>query len=113
MHELSLCQSLCHLLEKEVQARGLRRVLQVELTVGSLSCIEPQALEFCFGAIEKPQALTGCRLVILRRPGHARCRDCGDCYPLENWLAPCPHCGSLSRDVQGGDETWIEQMEAY
>jgi hydrogenase nickel incorporation protein HypA/HybF len=113
MHELSLCQSLCQSLEQEIRTRQLTRVLSVQLTVGSLSCVEPQALEFCFGAMDKAAALDGCRLHIRRQPGNAYCRQCASCYPLEHWLDPCPLCGALERDLQGGDDVLIEQMEAY
>ncbi|UTW11623.1 hydrogenase maturation nickel metallochaperone HypA [Marinobacterium rhizophilum] len=113
MHELSLCRSLCTSLEHEVQTRQLKQVLSVQLAVGSLSCLEPQALEFCFSAMAKPSALEGCKLTIRRQPGNATCRQCASCYPLENWLDPCPACGALERDLQGGDEVLIEQMEAY
>jgi len=113
MHELSLCRSLCDSLEQEVLTRQLKQVLSVQLAVGSLSCIEPQALEFCFTAMEKPRALTGCTLKIRRQPGSATCRQCASCYSLENWLDPCPVCGALERDLQGGDDVLIEQMEAY
>ncbi len=113
MHELSLCQSLCRSLENEIQARQITRVLSVKLAIGSLSCIEPQALEFCFGAMDKPAALNACTLHIRRQPGNARCRHCASCYPLHSWLDPCPACGALERDLEGGDEVLIEQMEAY
>ncbi|MCP8690344.1 hydrogenase maturation nickel metallochaperone HypA/HybF [Marinobacterium sedimentorum] len=113
MHELSLCQSLCQSLEQEIRTRRLTRVLSVQLAVGSLSCVEPQALEFCFGAMDKAAPLNGCKLYIRRQPGDARCRQCASCYPLEHWLDPCPACGALERDLAGGDDVLIEQMEAY
>ncbi|MFC6671451.1 hydrogenase maturation nickel metallochaperone HypA [Marinobacterium aestuariivivens] len=112
MHELSLCRSLCRSLEEEVRQRGLNRVLRVELAVGSLSCVEPGALQFAFEAIGKPACLEGCTLGIHRVPGRARCRACGNCYALHDWLGDCPECGGQNRDIEGGDEVLIEQMEA-
>lgn len=111
MHELSLCQALCRQLEQEVAARRLSRVLRVELVIGSLGCLDPRSLAFCFAAIDKPPALQGCQLVFRRQPGAARCRDCQVEYELHRWLQACPRCGSLNRSVEGGDGVLIEQME--
>ena len=111
MHELSLCQTLCQQLQKEVTDRRLDKVLRVELTIGSLSCLDPRALAFCFSAIDKPPALQGCELSIRRQPGAAHCRDCQADYALHRWLDACPRCGSLNRSVEGGDGVLIEQME--
>lgn len=112
MHELSLCQSLCKSLEEEVRSRGLTRVLRVELAVGCLSCVEPEALQFAFDAITRPDCLRDCRLEIRRVPGRARCRDCGNCYALHHWLGACPDCGGPGIDIEGGNDVLIEQMEA-
>ncbi len=111
MHELSLCQTLCQQLEQELIARRLERVLRVELVIGSLSCLDPHALAFCFAAIDKPPPLQGCELLIRRQPAQAQCRCCQADYALHRWLDACPRCGSLNRSVEGGDEVLIEQME--
>lgn len=112
MHELSLARSLCRQLEQALHERGLNRALRVQLSVGSLSCVDSDALQFAFAAISGQTPLEGCELSIRRIPARASCRDCGSCYPLDNWLAPCPNCGSLLRDIDGGDEVLIDEMEA-
>jgi len=112
MHELSLCRSLIATLEQEAGARGLDRILRVELGIGCLSCVEPAALRFGFEAITKPRCLERCELAIRRVPGRACCRACGRRYEVRGWLDVCPACGNPDRDLDGGDEIMIEQMEA-
>ncbi|NVK43361.1 MAG: hydrogenase maturation nickel metallochaperone HypA [Oceanospirillaceae bacterium] len=112
MHELSLCRSLVTTLEQEAVTRGLTRIVRIDLGIGCLSCVEPEALRFAFDAVAKPQSLARCELAIRRVPGQARCHGCGRHYEVHRWLDVCPGCGGDSRDLEGGDEIMIEQMEA-
>lgn len=113
MHELSLCRNLIATLEQEAGARGLVRILRIELGIGCLSCVEPAALRFCFEAVTRPRCLEHCELTIRRVPGRARCLACGGHYEVRRWLDDCPHCGGERRDLEGGDDIMIEQMEAF
>ncbi|GGO86919.1 putative hydrogenase nickel incorporation protein HybF [Marinobacterium nitratireducens] len=112
MHELSLCRSLIATLEREADARGLTHILGVELGIGCLCCVEPEALRFAFETVAKPACLEACALTIRRQPARARCLACGRHYEVYRWLDACPACAGEARDLAGGDELIIEQMEA-
>ena len=108
MHELVLTQSI---VEACVERAAGARVLRVTLAVGTLACVMPKALRFCYDAAVADTVLEGSDLEIITICAHARCRDCGREVRMNDILAICP-CGSanLERPV-GGDGLQIRSME--
>ena len=108
MHELSITRSIVEACSE--RARGAR-VLRVTLEVGTLSCIMPDALRFCFDVCTRGTPLDGSRLEIFSVPGRARCRECGAELELKSLLDACP-CGAFDLDVrQDGEGLIIKSME--
>ena len=61
MHELSLTRSIVAIV---CQTAGRRRVHKVTLEIGRLSCVTPEAIEFCFDAVAQGTLAEGARLDI-------------------------------------------------
>jgi len=53
MHEMALCESLLGVLRREAQAQHFTRVKVVRLQLGAMSCVSPEALNFCFQAASR------------------------------------------------------------
>lgn len=86
-------------------------MLRVTLEVGTLSCVTPDALRFCYDVVAQGTALEGSTLEILRVAGVSRCRDCGAEVRMNDMLSTCP-CGSVNLErPQGGDQLRIKSME--
>lgn len=111
MHELSLCRSLCEQLLTLCRQEGVSRLHKVELEIGVLSCVEPEALRFCFENMAKPEPLLGAQLAVLRTDARAECADCGYAYAMTGWQTLCPRCGSVRRTVSGGEAVIIKSVE--
>ncbi len=108
MHELSLAQSIVDACSE--RAAGAR-VFRVTLEVGTLTCVAPEALRFCYEAAVEGTALEGSTLEIVRIPGQSRCRDCGQDVELFDLTAGCG-CGSLNLErPRGGDALNVRSME--
>jgi len=108
VHELSLVQSI---VETCRECAGTARVRRVTLEVGTLCCVMPEALRFCFVAVTEGTALAGAALEILPQPGRSRCRDCGRTVALQSLLDLCA-CGSGNlAPPAGGDQLRIHSME--
>jgi hydrogenase nickel incorporation protein HypA/HybF len=108
MHELSVTQSI---VDACVEHAGAARVLRVTLEVGTLSCVMPDALRFCYDVITEGTSLQGSSLEIIRVPGLSRCRDCGAEVRMDDMLSTC-RCGSINLErPQGGDQLRIKSME--
>ena len=92
MHELALTEELLRLVEESAEGRPVQSV-QVE--IGALSAVVPEAFESCFAL------LTDARLEIIRQPGLALCRSCVANVPLDSPLQGCPQC-------HGHDLKWLQ-----
>ena len=66
MHEMSITQGIIDLC---LQHAGGRRVNSLEVEIGELSSVVPEAIEFCFEACSRDTLLEGAELVIVRIPG--------------------------------------------
>lgn len=113
MHELTLCRNMVEIIEQEAVLQAFRRVDTVRMEIGVLSCVEPEALRFCFDTTTRGTVAEGARLEIVVVPAEARCRDCGAEGAVERWGDACRSCGGHRLDLRGGDRTRIKEMEVH
>lgn len=108
MHELSVTQSIVDACSE--RANGTR-VLRVTVEVGTLSCVMPDSLRFCYDVVAAGTSLEGSELEIIRVPGRSRCEDCGAEVEMNDILTSC-RCGSANLErPRGGDQLRIKSME--
>ncbi|MBK8175148.1 MAG: hydrogenase maturation nickel metallochaperone HypA [Rhodospirillales bacterium] len=111
MHELALCQSVVDVVLEQARQYRFDRVETVRLEIGALSCVAPDALDFCFAAVARGTIADGARLEILAVPGEAWCLDCGMTVPLGDRAAACPRCAGYRLQVTGGEGMRIKDLE--
>ena len=111
MHEMALCQSIIDMLREQAEAQGFTRVTVIRLSIGALSHVEPQALEFGFGAASRGTLAEGAALEIERPPGQAFCMACEETVPLAQRPDPCPRCGGHQLVVTGGEDMRVRELE--
>jgi len=111
VHELSLAIGLLRLVDQTARTEGASRVLRLVVELGALSCVEPEALDFCFEAVRRGSVAEGAELVLRTRPGRACCRSCGSEVTLEALGTPCTACGSYALEILGGDELRLIELE--
>ncbi|HEY1898202.1 MAG TPA: hydrogenase maturation nickel metallochaperone HypA [Steroidobacteraceae bacterium] len=108
MHELALTQSI---VEACIERAAGARVLRVTLAVGTLACVMPEALRFCYDLAVTDTVLEGSELEIIRIHARARCQECGREVKMDDILALCA-CGSANlQRPSGGDGLQIRSME--
>ncbi|RME34367.1 MAG: hydrogenase maturation nickel metallochaperone HypA [Gammaproteobacteria bacterium] len=108
MHELSLALELRTLIEQQASQDGFRRVHRVRLAVGMLSCVEPEAMRFCFDDAMQGGPAEGAELDIERIPGLGRCTACSREVAMEQMHDPCPACGLPLEPVRGREIRLLE-----
>ncbi len=108
MHEMSITQGIIDICE---QHAGGRRVLSLDVEIGELSGVVPEAIEFCFEACSQGTLLEGARLNIMRIPGRGRCRDCGADTPLTALFGACTGCGGYRVTMEAGEEMRVREIE--
>ncbi len=111
MHEMSLAENVREIIEKEANAQGFRQVRTVWMEVGQLSCVEQDAMRFCFDAVMKGSIADGARLEIVEVPGQGTCMGCGGTSPISARYDACPRCGSYAMQVTSGDTMRVKELE--
>jgi hydrogenase nickel incorporation protein HypA/HybF len=108
MHEMSITQGIIDICEKNA---GGRRVLSVDVEIGELSSVVPDAIEFCFEACSQGTLLEGALINIIRVPGRGHCLDCGEDTPLVALFGACQRCGGYQVKVVSGEEMRVREIE--
>jgi hydrogenase nickel incorporation protein HypA/HybF len=108
MHELSIAQAVLDIVE--AHAAG-RRVVRVELRVGHLRQVVPDALAFAFEVLTAGTVAQDAELVIEPVPATGRCRDCGTEAQLDGFPLLCPACGGWGLELLAGEELLVDALE--
>jgi hydrogenase nickel incorporation protein HypA/HybF len=108
MHELSIADAVVTIASRHAAGR---RVTRVDLKVGHLRQVVPDALAFAFELVAQGTPVEGAELVMEEVPATVRCRDCGGESVLEAFPAHCGACGALDVEVTGGEELLVESLE--
>lgn len=108
MHEMSITQGIIDLC---LEHAGGRRVNSLDVEIGALSSVVPEAIEFCFEACSRETLLEGATLNIFRIPGLGQCQECGRETPLSDLYGSCQHCGSNRVTIVAGEELRVREIE--
>jgi hydrogenase nickel incorporation protein HypA/HybF len=108
VHELAIADCIVDIASRH--ARG-RRVTKVEVRVGHLRQVVPDALSFAFELVAQGTAVEGAELALEEVPATVRCNTCAAKSVLTAFPACCPSCGSLDVKVAGGEELLVDSLE--
>jgi hydrogenase nickel incorporation protein HypA/HybF len=108
MHELSIAEAVVDIAVRHAAGRQVRRV---ELKVGHLRQVVPDALEFAFQLLSDGTVLEGAELVIEAVPARGRCRDCATAITMTAFPLQCWHCSGLNVEIVAGEELLVDALE--
>lgn len=111
MHELALAESVREIVDAAARRHDARRVRSVQLEIGALSHVDPDALRFCFDAAMRGSLAEGATLVIAATPGEAWCMECSATVPLARIGDGCPLCRGHQLVVSRGDAMRVVDIE--
>lgn len=100
MHEFSIADALAGQVSRHAPAG---RVVSVELRVGALRGIEPEALRMCWDAVTHGTPLAGSSLEVETLPWALSCPACGRSWTSRVPFVTCA-CGDGGPIPTGGDE---------
>ncbi len=112
MHELSIAQSMLDIVLQEAARHGAQRIDRVVVKVGAFSGVVPHSLQFSFDMVKRDTAAEDAELIINKAPVHAECNACGHTCDLDDPDVKCPACGQEQMDFTGGQELFVEYIEA-
>ena len=108
MHELSLADAVVTIVREHADGR---RVTAVDLRVGRLRQVVPDALQFAFELLANGTNVDGAALNIEHVPIRVRCGVCGAESEQREFPLACASCGAVTVDVVSGDELHVDSIE--
>jgi hydrogenase nickel incorporation protein HypA/HybF len=111
MHELSVAEALLDAILLETTREPVGKVVQVNVEIGALSHLEPDALKFCFDAVVAGSIAEGARLNITQTLGRGRCLQCKAETDVQQLYDPCPECGAFGLEITKGQELRLSSLE--
>lgn len=112
MHELSITQGILDVVLATASQAGARRVIAVDLVIGTLGGIVDDSVQFYFDILSQDTMAQGAQLRIRKEPGEALCLMCGHCCAVSPPLILlCPACESPQLQVHGGRALRVESIE--
>ena len=106
MHELSVASAVVDTVLRHAEGR---RVLAVELKVGTLRQVVPDSLAFYWEIVSRETLAEGARLDQVVVAARMRCGGCAEEFEPE-LMFRCPACGGAG-EVVAGDELEVDSIE--
>lgn len=111
MHELALLQELCALANAAANAQGANRIHRLELRVGELGGVDPNALRQAFAVVAATAPWNETKLQLEVVPTRCFCPHCEQAFTPPDVIHACPRCGAISRQVLEGRELELVALE--
>jgi hydrogenase nickel incorporation protein HypA/HybF len=108
MHELALADAVVAIAAEHA---GGRRVTTVEVKVGRLRQVVPDALAFAFELVAEGTPVEGATLELVEVPARVACSACEAETEVDRFPLACGRCGSLAVAVVAGEECHVESLE--
>lgn len=108
MHELALCEAIAASVARRASGRPVTRV---DVRIGHLRQVVPDALQFCWPMVTESTELEGAELVLEEVPAVIVCTRCATPTTLSMPVLLCPSCGSDAVELVSGDELMLVSLE--
>ncbi|MDS9470953.1 hydrogenase maturation nickel metallochaperone HypA [Sporosarcina pasteurii] len=114
MHEMSLMTEIIKIVSHDAQSHGFSKVDKIDVIVGDLSNVLPDALELAFFHFQR-QGLgildENTQLNLVREEAKAKCQTCLFEFVPDYRIALCPKCGLANCLLVSGETFRVESYE--
>ena len=111
MHELAVTEDILRIAVEHAERAGAKRLTDINITVGELSSVVDESVQFYFDFLSPGTLAEGAQLHFARISARFRCRQCQTEFEPQGMEWHCPSCHSLGGDVVAGQEFYIESIE--
>ena len=111
MHELAVTESLLEIVIQFAEENQAQVVTDVALSIGALSSIIDDSVQFYWDHISQGTICEGALLHFTRPVARMSCQQCGYEFEMGDELVPCPRCASFDLRVVSGDEMTVDEIE--
>lgn len=110
MHELGVTENILKVAIAEAEKHSATRVKTIRLKIGAATHIEPSSIELYLEQIARGTIAEGAAIEAEIVPLTAKCRECGEVFPVEDQLS-CPKCTSPLLEEITGRELAVESLD--
>ena len=111
MHELAVTESILQIVLQSAEENGATKVTDISLTIGALSSIVDDSVQFYWDHISKGSIAEEAKLHFNRILAKLKCQNCGNEFQLIEELTPCPNCQSINLQIIAGEEFQVDAIE--
>ena len=111
MHEMAIAQSVLDIALGELERNAAKRVQKIKISIGELSGVVKEALEFAFDVLKNDTAAADAIIEIEVTPLAAECPACGPVTcRLNDLCLMCPHCETALK-ITGGRQMKVDYLD--
>ena len=111
MHEAGLMQNVLEMAFERAKAHDAARIEAINIKIGLLAGVVPDALEFAFEAMKNGTMAENARLNVEYAPVVCWCRGCEKEFKPEDFSSICPACGKNDIEIRSGLEMNLVSIE--
>jgi hydrogenase nickel incorporation protein HypA/HybF len=111
VHEIGIAQEVLKILENKAASFGPGAIKSVKLSVGALSGIVADSLQFALEVTSRGTRAEGMRVNITVIPARGKCRSCAHEWDFKPGQMECPACGVADISLSGGEELRVDSFE--
>lgn len=98
------------MVETTAEKNNAACISEVEIDIGLVSGIVPDALEFAMEVAIKNTKLENAKIIINTIQGKARCVGCSHEFVIEDLYAMCPNCSGYNFEILQGKEMRVRNI---
>jgi hydrogenase nickel incorporation protein HypA/HybF len=111
VHEMGICDGILSASLDAAAKENATVVNSIDVTIGDLTEIQGEALQFAFGVLTKDTIAENAVLNITTISALSRCADCAAEFSHGRFDAKCPKCGSYMCELLQGRELRVDAID--
>lgn len=108
---MGVTQEILNAITQAAEGAGATRINSVRVTIGELTEIVPDALQFAWEALTPGTLAEASVLEVVETGGRSICLDCTKEFSHDRFERRCTSCGSYATKVISGDELLIDDID--
>jgi hydrogenase nickel incorporation protein HypA/HybF len=111
MHEMGITSGILASAIEAAEAEGATRINEVDISIGDLTEIVEDALQFAWEALSPGTMAEGSKLVVNHIPARSRCMQCDKEFEHDKYDLTCPTCDAFMIESLTGRELRIDSID--
>lgn len=108
---MGICDGIVTASLEAAERAGAARVNSIDVTIGTLTEIQEEALQFAFSVLTKDTIAEGSTLAVTMIEASSVCGECKAEFEHGRFDAKCPECGSYVCTLVHGRELQVDSID--